>query len=147
MATFKITETYEIIKGFRTIVYNVEADSMEEALSKIENVYDDDTDIVELSEEDDIQDVEFLNREIEKRVMKILIGEFTFVEPQQRDYEDLYNEFYIDELDLKQDRPPFCIIHKITESIDYTEEAMNRVEDEGLGYLILSKYNGLVTYK
>lgn len=68
MATFKITETYEIIKGFRTIVYNVEADSMEEALSKIENVYDDDTDIVELSEEDDIQDVEFLNREIEKEL-------------------------------------------------------------------------------
>lgn len=68
MATFKITETYEIIKGFRTIVYNVEADSMEEALSKIENVYDDDTDIVELSEEDDIQDVEFLNREVEKEL-------------------------------------------------------------------------------
>ena len=68
MATFKITETYEIIKGFRTIVYNVEADSMEEALSKIENVYDDDTDIVELSEENDIQDVEFLNREVEKEL-------------------------------------------------------------------------------
>ena len=60
MAKFIIKEVREIVKGFYTQSYEVEAESKEEAIEKVENFYDDDTDVEYLDQEFDIRDSEFL---------------------------------------------------------------------------------------
>lgn len=64
MAKFIIKEVREIVKGFYTQSYEVEAESKEEAIEKVENFYDDDTDVEYLDQEFDIRDSEFLNYEL-----------------------------------------------------------------------------------
>lgn len=64
MAKFIIKEVREIVKGFYTQSYEVEAESEEEAIEKVENFYDDDTDVEYLDQEFDIRDSEFLNYEL-----------------------------------------------------------------------------------
>lgn len=60
MAKFIINETREIITGYYTQSYEVEADSKEEAQNKVENMTDDDTDIEYLDQEFDIRDSDFM---------------------------------------------------------------------------------------
>ena len=62
MAKFIIEEVREIIKGFYSQNYEVEAETREEAIEKIKNMYDEDeTDIEYLDQTFDIRDSEFLN--------------------------------------------------------------------------------------
>lgn len=60
MAQFIIEEVREIIKGFYTQTYLVEAETKEEALLKVENVYDDQADVEYLDQDFDVRDSEFL---------------------------------------------------------------------------------------
>lgn len=66
MAQFKITETSEIVKAFQITTFIVKADTLEEAFEKLENRYDDDTDVEEYEPEYDVRDVEFLKYKSEK---------------------------------------------------------------------------------
>lgn len=60
MAKFIIKEVREIVNGFYTQSYEVEAESKEEALKKVENFYDDETDVEYIDQDFDIRDSEFL---------------------------------------------------------------------------------------
>lgn len=60
MAKFIVKETRGIIKGFYTNSYEVEAESMEEAIEKVENIYDDDSDVEYLDQDFDIRDSEHM---------------------------------------------------------------------------------------
>lgn len=60
MAKFKITETSEIIKAFQETTFIVEADSVEEAIEKLEGRYNDDTDIEEGETKYDVRDTEHI---------------------------------------------------------------------------------------
>jgi len=59
---YTIKETYEIIKGFRTSTYTVEANSEDDAIDMINN-----GEVDADSEEDQIENTEFLHRVIEGR--------------------------------------------------------------------------------
>lgn len=61
MAKFIIEEVREIIKGFYSQNYEVEAETKEEAIEKIKNIDEDETDIEYLDQTFDIRDSEFLN--------------------------------------------------------------------------------------
>lgn len=60
MAQFIIEEVREITEGFYTQTYLVEAETKEEALLKVENAYNDETDVEYLDQDFDIRDSEFL---------------------------------------------------------------------------------------
>lgn len=66
MAQYKIFEIREIVKAFQVTTLIVKADTLEEAIDKIENRYDDDTDVEEYETEYDVRDTEFLRYDFEK---------------------------------------------------------------------------------
>lgn len=79
--------------------------------------------------------------------MKTLIGEFTFVENFQTDYEELYKQYNIQEKDLTKNKPHFCIVHKVYFSLDYSEETIDIIEEHGYDYLTPEQYTGIIIYQ
>lgn len=78
--------------------------------------------------------------------MNIIIGNITFVEPEQNDYDDLYIEFGVDNLDLYEDKNQFCIVNSIVEIKPYNEETLKEIDDNGHDYLVPEKYNGYIIW-
>lgn len=79
--------------------------------------------------------------------MKTLIGEFTFVESSQNDYEELYRQHNVQEKDLNKNKPHFCIVHRVYNSVDYSEEMIDSLENHGQDYLTPEQYSGIIIYK
>lgn len=67
---------------------------------------------------------------------KIFIGDITFVEVGQDDYHTLRKTY-----SMVTDRH-FCIVHKVTDILPLTEENLDKIENEGLSYLVPSEYTG-----
>ena len=76
----------------------------------------------------------------------ILVGDFTFVEPSQNDYEELYYMYNVDQLDLVQNNPCFTIVHAVHESTTGTDKDINRIDKEGFSWLIPSQYSGYIIW-
>lgn len=77
----------------------------------------------------------------------IIVGNITFVESSQSDYEELYEMYNISEFNAHEPQVHFAIIHSIDFSVKYSEEALDKIEDKGLSYLIPSQYNGVVVWE
>jgi len=73
----------------------------------------------------------------------IFIGEITFVEDSQSDYDELYSMYNIDDLNAHMDKPNFCIVHKI----NYTSTNIDEVEDSGDSYIIPDIYSGVIIWE
>ena len=63
MAKFIVLENREIIKGFYTQSYEVEANSFDEAIEKVANIEQNYDDVEYLDQDFDIRDSEFIEYE------------------------------------------------------------------------------------
>ena len=79
--------------------------------------------------------------------MKTLIGEFTFVESSQPDYEELYRQYNIQEKGMVENKPHFCIVHRVYNSVDYSEKMIDSLEYHGQDYLTPEQYSGIIIYQ
>lgn len=77
---------------------------------------------------------------------KILIGDISFFEDTQDDYQESYTAYNVDKFNATNENVHFAVVHNILETLDDTEENLDMIEERGLSYLIPSKYNGVIIY-
>lgn len=77
---------------------------------------------------------------------KILVGDISFFEDTQDDYQEAYTTYNVDNFNAFKENTHFAVVHNIIETLDDTEENLDIIEERGLSYLIPSKYNGVVIY-
>lgn len=83
--------------------------------------------------------------------LNVYVGDITFVEPGQTDYEELYEMYNVDNRDANQNEPYFCIVHSIQYSTtcdSYGNGAnMDKIDDEGDSYIIPDLYFGIIIWE